>query len=126
MNMNHNRHGRKGFEEETPQTNPHPSPPPPQISIRHLTRPLSSLSLVTPCSLLPSCDTPEDDWGRVRFGTLTMYAFMYAPPLVTSKNLSPLFQPIRRETKTHLSLHRVLLGSFDCPRMLCFTFFTFY
>lgn len=67
---------RKGFEEETLQTIP-PPPPALQISIRHLTRPKSSLSLVTPCSLLPPCDTPEDDWWRVRLGTLTIYA----PPL---------------------------------------------
>ena len=119
MNMNHNRHGRmilpsvtekKDLKKRPCRQSPPPPPPPaPQISIRHLTRPQSSLSLVTPCSLLPPCDKPEDDWWRVRLGTLTMYALNVTECLVTGKKSRATFSTNQKRNENLF----VCASSFD-------------
>ena len=133
MNMNHNRHGRmilpsvteKRIWRRDPADNPPASPGPADID---------SASDSSPVVSLPSHPlllAPAVRYARRRLGTSQTRHFNYVCPasvtecLVTGKNLAPLFQPIRRQTKTHLFLHRVLIGSFDCLRMLRFTFFTF-
>ena len=80
-----------------------------EFFLQALTRPPSSLSLVPPCTLLPPCDKPEDDWWRVRLGTLTMYALNVTECLVTGKKSRATFSTNQKRNENLF----VCASSFD-------------